>query len=200
MKEQEQNPEKVPAFNNIENDKYTVTSKNGETKEIYHNRAVTVNIVQFFIKVNEETDETTAYVLVTERGPGAKDFNGKLNLPCGHLDWNETIEDCATRELYEETGFLNYNLSVVGLNSSVTNNRQNVEVTVSSMLRFNSEDELPDFSKFNTDESCNVRLMLYNDLVDQVNENKGQTNSDVWAFGHDILTCHIMEQNYIKKD
>ena len=29
---------------------------------------------------------------------------GKWCFPCGYLDWDETLEEAASRELYEETG------------------------------------------------------------------------------------------------
>jgi 8-oxo-dGTP pyrophosphatase MutT (NUDIX family) len=41
--------------------------------------------------------------LIIKRGPYVTQ-TGKWCLPCGYLDWNETVEECAIREVYEESG------------------------------------------------------------------------------------------------
>jgi ADP-ribose pyrophosphatase YjhB (NUDIX family) len=50
------------------------------------------------------------YLLLGKRGCGCPDEVGKWNLPCGYLDWNETLKEAAEREVYEETGL---NISVI---------------------------------------------------------------------------------------
>ena len=42
--------------------------------------------------------------LVEKRGPGCPDFIGAYCNPCGYLNWDETLAQACTRELYEETG------------------------------------------------------------------------------------------------
>lgn len=44
------------------------------------------------------------YVLLGKRGIGCPDEVGKWNLPCGYLDWDETLAEAMVREIYEETG------------------------------------------------------------------------------------------------
>jgi 8-oxo-dGTP pyrophosphatase MutT (NUDIX family) len=44
------------------------------------------------------------HVLMGKRGPGCPDEIGKWVLPCGYLDYNETLAEAAAREVYEETG------------------------------------------------------------------------------------------------
>ncbi|MGC4120817.1 MAG: NUDIX hydrolase [Myxococcales bacterium] len=44
------------------------------------------------------------YVAVLERGPALPDEVGKLALPGGYLDWDETTFDAARREVFEEVG------------------------------------------------------------------------------------------------
>lgn len=48
------------------------------------------------------------YVLASQRGKGTPDpeFVGSWNLCCGYLDYNETLREAATRELFEETGII----------------------------------------------------------------------------------------------
>lgn len=45
------------------------------------------------------------YVLANKRGPGLPTNVGKWNCPSGYLDFNETLEECAIREVFEETGY-----------------------------------------------------------------------------------------------
>lgn len=44
------------------------------------------------------------YVLLGKRGSGLPNFQGYWNLPCGYLDWDETLYEAALREVWEETG------------------------------------------------------------------------------------------------
>ena len=44
-------------------------------------------------------------VLVTKRGSGAADFQGKWCLPCGYLEADETGKEGLCREIKEETGY-----------------------------------------------------------------------------------------------
>lgn len=41
--------------------------------------------------------------LIVRRG-SAVTQTGKWCLPCGYLDWDESIEECAVREIHEESG------------------------------------------------------------------------------------------------
>ena len=44
------------------------------------------------------------HVLANKRGSGTPDFQGYWNCPCGYLDFDETLKECACREVIEETG------------------------------------------------------------------------------------------------
>ncbi len=44
------------------------------------------------------------YVLIGKRGQGTPDFQGFWGLPCGYLDWNETLCEGMVREVWEECG------------------------------------------------------------------------------------------------
>ena len=68
------------------------------------------------------------YILVNKRGTETSEFKPKWNLPSGYLNWNETGEEAAVRETFEET-----NIAVpiewvkeVEHSTSPKENRQNV--------------------------------------------------------------------------
>lgn len=48
------------------------------------------------------------YVLANQRGNGCPDFQGYWNLPCGFIEADETGEQAACRECFEETGVFVY--------------------------------------------------------------------------------------------
>lgn len=177
-------------FKNVENKKYTVTDNN-EEKTIYHSRAVTMDILQFVVQAKSET-EATLYVLVSERGSASHDFKGKLNVPCGHLDWNETVEEGATREMFEETGFLNTDLQILGINSHPNNNRQNVQVALIGVIEVGMGEELPELK--GNEESVNPRWMKFDDIIEQF-QTKGN-DPEKWAFDHDILIFQIAKDYF----
>lgn len=80
------------------------------------------------IVVRNRQDE----VLACRRGPGSRFEQGKWNLPGGHLEMDESLEECAVRECREETGvtIANECLQFVGINSDPKDNpRQKVAVT-----------------------------------------------------------------------
>jgi 8-oxo-dGTP pyrophosphatase MutT (NUDIX family) len=69
----------------------------------------------------------TYYILANKRGSGALDYKGYWNMPCGYLDYNETAEQAAVRECYEETGIkIDKPLKFVRYSTDPTENRQNV--------------------------------------------------------------------------
>lgn len=68
----------------------------GETVWVHRSIAV-VGFV--FCKINNEW-----CVLANQRGEGAPDFQGYWNCPCGYLDFDETLTEACSREIYEETG------------------------------------------------------------------------------------------------
>ena len=47
-------------------------------------------------------------ILISKRGKGADGAVGLWNLPGGYLDYGETLEECCSREVEEETGYKVY--------------------------------------------------------------------------------------------
>lgn len=46
------------------------------------------------------------HILANKRGKGCPDYVGKWNITCGYVDYDETIFDAVSREVFEETGLL----------------------------------------------------------------------------------------------
>lgn len=109
------------------------------------------------------------YVLVAQRGKGAADNHGKWNVPCGYLDYDETLVNAAVREIYEETGvYLSEadkasNVMILMNDDPQKDARQNVSFWYKFTLNksFQSVEELPktctDYSE--PDEVSEVKWM-----------------------------------------
>lgn len=115
------------------------------------------------------------YVLANKRGVGAPDFVGKWNIPCGYLDYGETLEEAAKREVFEETGFkIKTPLSLYGIDSDPLSNRQNVTIRFTTQVPM----EVALNSNTTTEFSEN------NEVSDIAWINLNYLNSYEWAFNH----------------
>jgi len=83
-----------PKFNNRQNEE--VTLADGRIVWLSRSSAVTTTVA---CRVDGKV-----YILLGKRGEGCPDEVGKWNLPCGYLDWDETLPEAAVREVFEETG------------------------------------------------------------------------------------------------
>jgi len=95
-------------FNNRENIPYLVKDKQGKEKTIWHSRSVACVGHIFLIHNFKEfltPPERNIYFLAVKRGEVNEVSAGKWCVPCGYLDWDETVGQCAMREVFEETGF-----------------------------------------------------------------------------------------------
>ena len=108
---------------------FPVIDKNTE-REYWISRSIAV-VVFLFAKdtFNQE------YILAEQRGTGTPDpeYIGKYCVPCGYLDYDETIVQAAQRELMEETGLIipTSDFKLVNINDlPESDKRQNVFVRV----------------------------------------------------------------------
>ena len=90
-------------FKNTPNKSYKTTCG----KEIWKGRNVAVVITILAEWENEN------YVLILKRGPAVNAEVGKWCMPCGYLDWDESGNQAAVREVWEETGLDVQNLKDV---------------------------------------------------------------------------------------
>lgn len=97
-----------------------ITTPEGE--KVWISRSVAVCMI-FLIRT-----QTDAYVVLTKRGTGCPDEVGKWCLPCGYLDYDETLKEAASREMYEETGIRVHpdSLQLFNIDSNPNSNKQNV--------------------------------------------------------------------------
>jgi len=85
-------------------------------------------------------------LLANKRGIGCPDYIGKWNLPCGYLDYYETLRQAVSREVHEETGLdiPYYVWKLWYVNSDPNDEKQTVS------FRFITKFE-EDYGSFNTD-------------------------------------------------
>lgn len=137
-------------------------------------------------------DKGKLHVLANKRGSGAADFQGLWNCPCGYLDYNETLEEAAAREIYEETGIaISKNLLILHkVESNPSSNRQNVTARFYCLIRNESIDStfLSNFNLENMEEN-EVSEVKWIPIDEIDNESKYQ-----WAFNHNEIIKEIAEQ------
>lgn len=99
---------------------YKITAKE-DNKEYWVSRSCAVAVF-VFTHINNRL-----CVLANKRGKGTPDCQGLWNCPCGYLDWDETTEEAAKREVLEETGYLiEKPLKLSEVRDSLNNNHQNI--------------------------------------------------------------------------
>lgn len=148
-------------------------------KEYWISRSVAVSVF-LFVK-----DKDQLYVLANKRGPGAADFQGLWNCPCGYLDWDETAKEAACREVFEECG-VKINPKMLTLHNVITDptqNRQNVTLRFCGMI---NKSRLNFFKSEGGEENevSEVALIPFSEI-----------SKYKWAFGHDeiIQTIYLDE-------
>lgn len=149
-------------------------------KEFWISRAMAV-----LVGIVGETKAGTPCILAQKRGPKTPDpeFRGCWCLPCGYLDYDETLKEAAAREVFEETGLkLDIeDLSFWKINDDPNSDkRQNVTIRYTYKLNENIEDIklTSDFS-----EDGEVSDIKWIDLR--------AINSYKWAFNHNKLAKEI---------
>lgn len=164
-----------PVFNNIHNPVYdTIDGPK------YFSRSLAICAHIWFKKDDE------FFVLLGLRGPKG-DQPGKMNIPCGYMDWNENLKEATFREVWEETGidlnqFDNILYSAVDqpwfLNTDPSQNRENITAHVGMLIDLNDND-FPTVTADNAEEGEVGGIFIMN--VDMALNIKPEE----WAFNHD---------------
>lgn len=119
-------------------------------------------------------------ILANKRGSGTPDYQGCWNAVCGFLEANETAQQCCSREVFEETGYIikpEKFLQVYTQTDPETSNNGNVTLRHIAII-FDDEDvpkETPEGGEAN--EVDDVQWTPINDICNYE-----------WAFNHqDII-------------
>lgn len=102
---------------------FQVTAKE-DNKKYWISRAIAVT----GIVINTNTKTGVRSILANKRGKGTPDFQCYWNMPCGYLDFDETLQEATKREVMEETGFCieATQFQLYGINDDPKENHQNV--------------------------------------------------------------------------
>lgn len=114
-----------PQFTNLPNN--AIRATDGQT--YWHSRSCAVVAEVLIYSIQTQTWS----VLLGQRGTATPDFQGFWGLPCGYLDWNETLCDAVVREVWEECGLYLPSLSqhpdFIASNSSLVTTTANFSDT-----------------------------------------------------------------------
>lgn len=183
-----------PKFKNKPN---TLLDCNGTPHYIH--RAVSVDAFVFAL-APKEIEFGQIHVLVIKRADTMEVDPGKYGVPCGYLDWNETIYEAVIREVYEETSLYlpNYKNNIEFDNNKQPffidsnpdakyNSRQNVAHNFIFALDFSNEnpDTFPSYvQNYTSNETSLVKWVPWYDFI---------RNDLEWSFNHEHRVSDAMK-------
>jgi ADP-ribose pyrophosphatase YjhB (NUDIX family) len=144
-----------------------------------------------FALMPEKINSEQMHILIIKRSENMDTEPNKFGVPCGYLDWNETLYEAMLREIYEETSLYipDYDDYIIFDNNkqpffvdsnpnSIYNKRQNIEHNYVIVLDFSaaSIDQFPKhIENYTSNETSLVKWMSWHDF--SINELE-------WSFGH----------------
>lgn len=151
-------------------------------REYWISRSVAVVVFVFARDIyNQE------YILAEQRGTGTPDpeYIGKYCIPCGYLDYDETIVQAAQRELIEETGlnFPTTDFKLLNINDlPKSDKRQNItfRYIVNSNVHIEDLSNLFTTKNSEKDEIESIKFIKLKDI-----------DNYEWAFNHQELIKEI---------
>lgn len=137
-----------------------------EGKKYWYSRSVAV----LGIVVGFKHGKT--YILANKRGEGTPDYQGCWCMPCGYSDFNETVEQAISREVFEETGvkLSKYDFIFLDIDSQ-PKDRQNVTIRYRTATQIDGHTLTNEYS-----EKGEVDDIKWIPLTD--------VNNYDWAFNH----------------
>ena len=127
-----------------------VDGENMKGKTVWHSRSCAVAVFVFSNANNEWS------VAAVKRGTGCPNNVGKWCCPCGYVDYDETVQVAAARELFEECGLKTgnttyYDLSInyAGFNDNPREDKlQNITFRFNGLIGYHFK---PDLSNINSE-------------------------------------------------
>lgn len=189
----------IPKFNNKPNAhvKYYYSDGQGLTvsQDFFVGRANAVVGVVFVI-----IDDGIMNVLISKRSDKMRDEAGKVGVPCGYLDWNETRYEAMIREVHEETSLYlpDYEKYLIFNNNEEPfkikdkpseDKRQNISHIYLSVYDFRAENanKFPaDIEKFTCKETAWVKWLTMTEFFCTYMNYE-------WAFHHDETIMSAIE-------
>ena len=144
------------------------------------------------------TDDKRIEVLVERRGPDVS-ATGMWCVPCGYLDYDETIKEGVIREVREETGYTigKKDITFIDINSKPEGTKQNVVIRHIAFIDPNIRQE--DGFTLDTGEVTELKWVEIGKFVDDpvtmflldYSRIKGVGK---WAFGHRGIIINIIDK------
>ena len=149
--------------------------KDGKT--YWYSRAI-VCVSAVFCK----DEDNNIYILANQRGTATNKEVGKWNMPVGFLEFDETTQQCAAREIFEETGVrVNFkNLKLQSINSLPDGSTQDVGFRYYTILQGTIDDYPIDTSNQEKNEVLTAKWIDLRQLDDYD-----------WAWNHRELIDRI---------
>lgn len=149
-------------------------------KKYWYSRGI---VCATFLFATDKDDNL--YVLANKRGTGVSNTD-EWNCPCGHLDFDESCEQCAVRETFEETGveINEKQLKLFTINSKdFTSKDQSIGFIYYALIQNKHIDELVT-TKANMEKNEVKEIKWIN--VDDIDDY-------TWAFNHDNRIKQILK-------
>ena len=130
-------------------------------------------------------------ILVNKRGDGTPDYQGCWNIPSGYVDFGETCEEAASREVFEECGVKidpsAFSLFAVESNP-MTSSKQNITIRYITYMP-------PEF--------LHIALSTINSEYHEVDDIRWVSLNDIdgyeWAFNHKAILTDVIVPEVINK-
>lgn len=173
-------------------DNKMIIDENG--KEQWISRSVVVASV-----VARLTDDKKIEVLVERRGP-AVSATGRWCMPCGYLDYDETLTQAVIREVREETGYILEpgDVDFIDINDKPDGKKQNVVIRHVAFI--DNDKEQYDGFELDTNEVTELKWVEVgeyksNIFLDRfiIDESKLESVGK-WAFKHRGELVHLMQK------
>lgn len=179
----------VPTFNNRHNEQ----TKTPDGRTVWLSRSVAVCVC--ITAVNKQGEKKT---ILSRRGKLTPNLQGHMNLICGYMDWDETLNEGARRETWEETGFnvlaipeedvlYSFSEEPWGIDDRPKGS-QNITIRYGMVFKVDSWDVLPeltdDYSE--PEEVEDLQWMSHDDVlaIKDRYEDAKPYEEHVWAFNH----------------